>query len=100
MVVPTHTPQVLRFGEFELDIQAEELRKGGTRVKIQEQPVQILLAVVNRHGEVVPRDDLRRQLWPADTFVDFETGLNRSIAKLREVLGDSPETPRYIKTVP
>lgn len=100
MVVPTQTPQVVRFGEFELDLQAEELRKGGVRVKIQEQPSQILLTLVSRHGEVVTRDDLRRQLWAADTFVDFETGLNRSIAKLREVLGDSPEAPRYIKTIP
>jgi TolB-like protein/DNA-binding winged helix-turn-helix (wHTH) protein/Flp pilus assembly protein TadD len=100
MVVPTRTPQVIRFGEFELDLQAEELRKGGVRIKIQEQPSQILLALVSRPGELVTRDDLRRQLWAADTFVDFETGLNRSIAKLREVLGDSPDIPRYIKTIP
>ena len=100
MVVRTPTPQVIRFGEFELDLQAGELRKGGVRVKIQEQPSQVLLTLVNRPGELVTRDDLRRQLWAADTFVDFETGLNRSIAKLREVLGDSPEEPRYIKTIP
>jgi TolB-like protein/DNA-binding winged helix-turn-helix (wHTH) protein/Tfp pilus assembly protein PilF len=100
MAVPTETPQVIRFGDFELDLQAEELRKGGTRVKIQEQPSQVLLALVSRRGELVTRDELSRQLWPTDTFVDFETGLNRSIAKLREVLGDSPEAPRYIKTVP
>ncbi len=100
MGVPAQTPQVIRFGEFELDLQAEELRKAGVRVKIQEQPSQVLLTLVSRRGELVTRNDLRRQLWAADTFVDFETGLNRSIAKLREVLGDSPDAPRYIKTVP
>lgn len=100
MAVTSQTPQVIRFGAFELDVQAGELRKSGTRVKIQEQPFQVLMLLVSRPGELVSREELRRQLWAADTFVDFETGLNRSIAKLRELLGDSPDAPRYIKTIP
>lgn len=100
MVVPSQIAQVIRFGTFELDVLAGELRKNGTRVRIQEQPYQLLLVLLSHPGEVVSREELRRQLWPADTFVDFETGLNRSVAKLRELLGDSPDAPRYIRTVP
>ena len=100
MVVPSQTAQVIRFGTFELDVPAGELRKNGSRVRIQEQPYQLLLVLLSHPVEVVSREELRRQLWPADTFVDFETGLNRSVAKLRELLGDSPDVPRYIRTVP
>lgn len=100
MAAPTQSSQIIRFGEFELDLQAEELRRGGVRVKIQEQPFRVLLALVTRHGDLVTRDDLRRELWADDTFVDFDTGLNRSIAKLREALEDSSEAPRYIRTIP
>lgn len=100
MSLPAPTAQLLRFGDFELDLQTEELRRGGVRVKIQEQPFRILLALVLHRGDLVTREDLRRELWADDTFVDFDTGLNRSIAKLREALEDSSEAPRYIRTIP
>jgi len=91
---------VIRFGVFELDAAAGELRKRGLRLPIQGIPVQILAILAGRPGELVTRDELRAQLWPADTFVDFDHGIRNAIARLREVLGDSAETPRYIETLP
>jgi TolB-like protein/DNA-binding winged helix-turn-helix (wHTH) protein/Flp pilus assembly protein TadD len=89
----------LRFGVFELDLRAGELRKQGRRVRLQEQPFQVLAMLVEHSGEVVTREELKKRLWPADTFVDFDHGLNKAINKLREALGDSAESPRFVETV-
>ncbi len=93
-------PRTFRFGPFELSRDAGELRKSGIHLKLQDQPFQILCTLLDRPGEVVTRDELRQQLWPEGTFVDFEHGLNTAIKKLRDVLGDDHDTPRYIETVP
>jgi len=87
------------FDAFVLDLRAGELRKHGIRIKLQDQPLQILQILLEHTGEVVTRDELQRRLWPADTFVDFEHGLYNAIQRLREALGDSAETPRYIETL-
>jgi TolB-like protein/DNA-binding winged helix-turn-helix (wHTH) protein/Flp pilus assembly protein TadD len=87
----------IRFGIFE--VQAGELRRNGVRIKLQEQPLQILLMLLERPGEVVAREELQKRLWPADTFVDFDRGLNRAVNKLREALGDSSESPRFVETL-
>ncbi len=89
----------VRFGMFELDLRAGELRKQGVKIKIQEQPFQILAMLLEHPGEVVTREELRTKLWSADTFVDFDHSLNKAINKLREALGDSAENPRFIETV-
>src|SRR5882672_4412228 len=93
-------PSSIRFAEFEVDFRAGELRKRGRRIRLQEQPFRVLTMLVERSGEVVSREELRQKLWPADTFVDFDHGLNSAIKKLRDVLGDSAEQPRYIETLP
>jgi TolB-like protein/DNA-binding winged helix-turn-helix (wHTH) protein/Tfp pilus assembly protein PilF len=92
--------QVLRFGVFEANIPACELRKHGTHVRLRGQPFCILSMLLEKPGEVVTRDEMRQKLWPADTFVDFEHSLNSAIKKLRAVLGDSPDNSRYIETIP
>src|SRR6201998_225902 len=89
----------LRFGVFELDLRAGELRKHGLRVGLQEQPFQVLAALLEHPGEVVTREELQKKLWPADTFVDFDHGLNKAINKIREALGDSAESPRFVETL-
>jgi TolB-like protein/DNA-binding winged helix-turn-helix (wHTH) protein/Flp pilus assembly protein TadD len=89
----------LRFGIFELDLRARELRKCGLRIRLQEQPFQILATLLEHQGEVVTREELRKKLWPADTFVDFDHGLNKAINKIREAIGDSAESPRFVETV-
>src|SRR5258705_10215552 len=89
----------LRFGVFELDLRAGELRKHGLRVRLQEQPFQLLAMLLEHPGEVVTREELQKKLWPADTFVDFGHGLNKSISKIREALSDSAESPRFVETV-
>jgi TolB-like protein/DNA-binding winged helix-turn-helix (wHTH) protein/Tfp pilus assembly protein PilF len=89
-----------RFGPFEVHTGARELSKGGTKIKLRGQPYLILEVLLSRAGEVVTREEIRAKLWPADTFVDFEHGLNTSVKKLRQVLCDSAEDPRYIETVP
>jgi TolB-like protein/DNA-binding winged helix-turn-helix (wHTH) protein/Flp pilus assembly protein TadD len=89
----------LRFGVFELDLRAGELRKRGLRVRLQEQPFQVLATLLQHPGEVVTREELQKKLWPADTFVDFDHGLNKTINKIREALGDSAESPRFVETV-
>src|ERR1700724_3762881 len=89
----------LRFGVFELDLRAGELRKQGLRVGLQEQPFRLLEMLLERPGEVVTREDLQKRLGPADTFVDFDHGLNKAINKIREALGDSAESPRFVETV-
>ena len=88
------------FGVFELDLRAAELRKHGVRIKLQEQPFQILSLLVEHPGEVVTRDELRQKLWPAHTFVDFDRSLNKAMTKLRAALGDSADSPRFVETIP
>ena len=100
MPVRSEALPIYRFGKFELDPRSAELRKNGARLKIQEQPLQVLLKLLEHPGEVVSREELRASVWPADTFVDFETGLNTVIKRLRETLGDSAETPIFIETIP
>src|SRR5215475_1457368 len=95
----TETSRTRRFGVFELDLRAGELRRGGVKVKIQEQPFQVLALLLETPGEVVTRDDLRNRLWPADTFVDFDHSLNAAIKRLRDALGDSAENPTFVETV-
>ena len=93
--------RTVRFGPFELDLRAAELRQhNGTKTKLPEQPFQILCELVEHPGEVVTREELRQRLWRSDTFVDFEHGLNTAVKRLRELLGDSAENPRYIETLP
>ena len=90
----------VRFGGFEIDLRAGELRNRGGRISLQERPFQILLALVEHPGEVVTREELQQKLWSADTFVDFEHSINTAMMKLREALGDDAENPRYIQTLP
>jgi TolB-like protein/DNA-binding winged helix-turn-helix (wHTH) protein/Flp pilus assembly protein TadD len=89
----------LAFGVFEVDLRAGELRKRGLRVRLQQQPFQVLAMLLERRGELVSREELQQALWPANTFVDFDHGLNKAINKIREALGDSAEAPRFIETV-
>jgi TolB-like protein/DNA-binding winged helix-turn-helix (wHTH) protein/Tfp pilus assembly protein PilF len=96
----THPRPTVRFGDYELDLRRQELRKHGIRLKLQEQPYQILQVLTERPSELVTREELQRRLWPSDTFVDFEHGLYNGIKRLREILSDSAESPRYIETVP
>jgi TolB-like protein/DNA-binding winged helix-turn-helix (wHTH) protein/Tfp pilus assembly protein PilF len=98
---PAHrSPRTARFGVFEADLDAGELRKHGLRLKLSDQPFQILAMLLARPAEIVSREELRELLWPSDTFVDFDHGLNNAVMKLREVLGDSSEHPRFIETLP
>src|SRR4029453_19136545 len=89
----------LCFGVFEADLRAGELRKRGLRVRLQQQPFQVLAMLLQHPGQVVGREELQKKLWPADTFVDFDHGLNKAINKIREALGDSAESPRFVETV-
>ena len=95
-----HNSGAFRFGVYEVDTAAGELRKSRLRIKLQEQPFQILAVLLERSGEVVSREDLRRRLWPDDTFVDFDHSLNTAIGRLREALDDSADNPRFIETLP
>jgi TolB-like protein/DNA-binding winged helix-turn-helix (wHTH) protein/Tfp pilus assembly protein PilF len=97
---PRIGPQVVRFGVFELDLRAGELRKKGLRVRLQEQPLQVLALLLQQPGEVVTREELRDKLWTGGIIVDFDHSLNTTINKLREALGDSADTPRFIETLP
>src|SRR5215469_13580416 len=94
------TPRLVRFGIFEADLSAGELRKGGSKIRLQEQPLQILAMLLERPGQIVTREELRSRLWPGDTFVDFEHGVNSGVARLRDALGDSADNPHYIETLP
>ena len=95
-----HPSDVVRFAVFEVDLRSGELRKSGVRIKLQDQPFRLLRILLDHPGEVVTRDELQRQIWPSDTFVDFDRGLNNAVKRLREALGDTAETPRYIETLP
>jgi len=100
MSTPVLAARVLRFDTFELDLRTGELRKRGVKLRLQGQPLDLLGILLQSAGNLVTREELRSQLWQADTFVDFDHGLHNAIARLREVLGDSAETPRYIETLP
>ena len=100
MSLKTQTAAVLSFGNFEVDLRAGELRKQGKRIKLQGQPLLVLKVLLERPGEIVTRDEVRSQIWSADTFVDFDNSLNTAINKLREALGDSADSPRFIETLP
>lgn len=97
---PTKNDRLIRFSVFELDRDSRELFKQGRKVKLQGQPFELLLALLERPGEILTRDELRQRIWPSDTAGDFDHGLNRAVNKVREALGDSAETPRFIETIP
>jgi Tol biopolymer transport system component/DNA-binding winged helix-turn-helix (wHTH) protein len=94
------TAHPLRFSSFELDLRARELRKHGLKIKLQDQPFEILALLLEKPGEIVTREELRARLWPADTFVDFDHSLNSAVKKLRQALNDDPDVPRFIETLP
>lgn len=98
-VVPQNQSRLARFGVFELDLSAGELRKNGVKQRLQGQPFQVLALLLERAGEVVTREELQQKLWPSDTFVDFDHSLNTAINKVREALGDSASSPRYVETL-
>ena len=100
MEIPAELPGRVRIGDVSLDVRAGELNHGQARIRLGQHSLQILLMLLDRPGEVVTREELASKLWPEDTYVDFEDGLNHAIRKLREALGDSPDTPRFIETVP
>src|SRR5215469_15955498 len=100
MDLPGPQNKIVRFGLFETDVQRRALTRGGVRVRIQEQPFQILVLLLERHGEIVTREELQQKLWPADTYVAFDDGLNTAVKKLRVALGDSSDNPRFIETIP
>jgi Tol biopolymer transport system component/DNA-binding winged helix-turn-helix (wHTH) protein len=91
--------KVLRFGLYEIDLASQELRKSGIKIKIQEQPFQILALLLERPGEIVTREEIQKRLWTGDTFVDFDLGLNSAVKKLRQVLGDESDNPRFVETL-
>jgi TolB-like protein/DNA-binding winged helix-turn-helix (wHTH) protein/Tfp pilus assembly protein PilF len=97
---PADLPRLLRFAQFELDLRTWELYKASRRIKLQEQPCHVLALLVEHPGELVTREELRKSLWPNDTFVDFDHGVNLAINKLRDALGDSAENPQFIETLP
>src|SRR5690349_7507825 len=97
---PQVMPRLLRFGLFEINLSARQLRKQGRNIKLQEQPFQVLALLVRRPGELVTRDELRRALWSADTFVEFDQALNTAVKKIRLALGDSADNPRFVETIP
>ena len=98
MTAPREGP--VRFGTFQLDLRTGELWKAGVRISLPEQPFQVLEALLDRPGDLVTREELRQRLWPAETFVDFEHGLNAAVRRLRDALGDSADVPRFVETLP
>lgn len=100
MLPAVPSPRTLRFGLFELDLRSGELWKQGRKVRLEGQPVQILICLLERSGELVTREELRDRLWPADTYVNFEHGLNAAVKRLRRALNDSAENPRFVETLP
>src|SRR4051812_39819748 len=100
METTPRSDSVVRFGNFELDLRTLELFKNGSRLKIRGHPVDVLAILVQHGGELVTRETLQKQLWPEDTFVDFEHILNNCIGKLRETLGDQADSPQFIETLP
>jgi TolB-like protein/DNA-binding winged helix-turn-helix (wHTH) protein/Flp pilus assembly protein TadD len=100
MLPAVPTPRTLRFGLFELDLRSGELWKQGRKIRLEGQPVQILICLLERSGELVTREELRGKLWPADTYVNFEHGLNAAVKRLRRALNDSADNPRFVETLP
>ena len=100
MATSAQSSSLRRFHSFEVDLCSGEVWKHGVRVRLQDQPFQVLRVLLERPGQIVTRDELKQTLWPADTFVDFDDGLNTAVKKIRELLGDSAERPRYIETIP
>src|SRR6266852_2104782 len=100
MPYPNGCAQSARFGLFEVDFRAGELLKNGRRIRLQDQPLQVLAMLLEHPGNVITRDEFRQKLWPNDTFVDFDHGLNNSINRLRDALNDSAEATRFIETMP
>src|SRR6202795_1164742 len=96
---PAVNPNSVQFGLFEVDLQARELRKAGVKIKLNDQPFQVLTVLLERPGEVVTREELQTRLWPADTFVDFDLSLNTAVKKLRQALGDESDNPRFVETL-
>ena len=94
------TSRYIRFGPFQVDQQRQEVSKNGARLKLQGKVYQVLLALIEKKGEVVTRDELRLRLWPADTHVNYDANVNTTVNKLRQALGDSSEKPQYIETIP
>src|SRR5579862_3806493 len=92
-------PRIIRFGAFEFDTGTGELRKHGLRIRLKGQPIAVLTMLLERSGEIVTREELQKRLWPADTYVDFELGLNAAIKRLRAALGDSADSPRFVETL-
>jgi TolB-like protein/Tfp pilus assembly protein PilF len=99
MKSPYPVQTAVHFGVFEVDLRARELRKQGVKLKLQEQPLEVLKALLEKPGEIVTREELQQKIWPSDTFVDFDHGLYNAIKRLREALGDSAETPQYVETL-
>jgi DNA-binding winged helix-turn-helix (wHTH) protein len=99
MAQPATNRRTVQFGLFELDLEARELRKSGVRIKLQEQPFQILALLLDRPGAIVTREELQKKLWPGDTFVDFDLSLNSAVKKLRQALSDDSENPRFVETL-
>jgi Tol biopolymer transport system component/DNA-binding winged helix-turn-helix (wHTH) protein len=99
MDLPVANPKIIRFGLFELDLDTRELRKSGFRIKLQGQPFQILTMLLARPGAIVTREELQKELWPSDTFVDFDLSLNSAVKKLRQALNDDSENPRFVETL-
>src|ERR1700756_1583175 len=97
--MPQNHSRIVRFGIFELDRSAGELRRSGVKLRLQGQPLQVLTMLLDRPGEVITREELQQKLWASDTFVDFDHSLNTAINKVREALGDSASSPRYVETL-
>src|SRR5271170_1250461 len=93
------SPRTIRFGIFELDLRSGELQKQGRKIRLEGQPVQVLMCLLENSGELVTREELHRKLWPADTFVNFEHGLNAAVKRLRQALNDSAGNPRFVETL-
>lgn len=100
MADPTPLPRLVRFGIYEVNLRAGELRKDGAKIKLQEQPFKVLAMLLEHPGEMVAREELQKALWSTDTFVDFEHGINKAINKIREALGDDADNPRFVETLP
>src|SRR6476646_5005398 len=94
------SPRSFRFGVFEVELEAGELRRGGVKVALQDQPFRVLALLLENAEKVVSREEIQQKLWPAETFVEFDRGLNTAINKVREALGDSATGPRFIETLP
>jgi DNA-binding winged helix-turn-helix (wHTH) protein len=97
---PPSGPRFVRFGPFQVDQQRQEVTKNGSRLKLQGKVYQVLVALLDKPGEVVTREELRQRLWPADTHVNYDANVNTTVNKLRQVLGDSTDQPLYIETIP